>query len=678
MYRTIAVIRVFVLFAIITVPSSALAAKPAEEVPLIPRELFFGNPEKARVRISPDGNHLSYLAPKDGVLNVWVRSVGANDDRPVTSATARPIRNYTWAENSEQILYLMDRDGDENDHVYAVNVSNGADGETAGSIAPLDLTPFDGAKAMVVASDQSFPDELLIAINNRTPQAFDVHRINTRTGEGKVVFENTEGYAGFIADASLDVRVVTRMRRDGGLESFIRDTPDSPWYELARWHQQDAANSGPLSFARDNKTVYISDSRNVETARLFAYSMNKTGDPTYKQLAFDDRCDLNDVLFDPATGKPQAVSFEYDRVEWKVIDSAVQDDLDFLKKSAPGELLIVDRARNDHLWVVAYLRDNGPVEYSLYHRDQQRLDYLFSNRPELENLPLAPMTPKIITSRDGLSLVSYLTLPVGHKSGRLPMVLLVHGGPWARDSWGYNSLHQWLANRGYAVLSVNFRGSTGFGKSFVNAGDREWARAMHNDLIDAVNWAIDQKIADKNRVAIMGGSYGGYATLVGLTFTPDFFAAGVDIVGPSHIKTLLSSIPPHWEPVKAMFETRVGRLDEEEYLDSISPLTKVDEINRPLLIGQGANDPRVKEAESRQIVEAMQQKNLPVTYILFPDEGHGFAKPTNNMAFFAVTEAFLAEHIGGRAEPIGSDVRQSSAIIEAGGELIQGLTDASP
>jgi dipeptidyl aminopeptidase/acylaminoacyl peptidase len=246
------------------------------------------------------------------------------------------------------------------------------------------------------------------------------------------------------------------------------------------------------------------------------------------------------------------------------------------------------------------------------------------------------------------------------------MVLLVHGGPWGRDRWGYNALHQWLANRGYAVLSVNFRGSTGFGKAFVNAGDREWARAMHNDLIDAVNWAIERGIARADSVAIMGGSYGGYAALVGLTFTPEFFAAGVDIVGPSHVRTLLASIPPHWEPIKAMFEARVGRLEEDEYLDSISPLTKADQITRPLLIGQGANDPRVKESESRQIVQAMRSRDLPVTYVLFPDEGHGFARPENNLAFFAITEAFLGQHLGGRVQPIGSEVRQSSAVIEAG------------
>lgn len=668
--RNVSLLKTLILFALVALSLPAFSF--AQDVPLIPREVFFGNPQKARVRISPDGKYLSYLAPHNDVLNVWIRTVGGQDDRPVTVAASRPIRTYIWAENSEQILYLMDKDGDENDHVFAVNVA----GDIIGG-EPRDLTPFDGAKAIIAGSDQDHPDELLIAINNRMPQLFDVHRINTRTGEGNVIFENDGGYAGFISDANLNVRVVTRFRRDGGLEAFIRDAPDSPWYELARWSQQDAANSGPLSFARDNKTLYITDSRRADTAHLYAYSVNDAGDPVYKELAADDRVDVDEVIFNPKTGEPVAVTFEYDRMEWKVLDSSIAGDVEYLKKAEEGDLMVTSSTTDGSRWVVGYLRDNGPVEYHLYTREPQQLEYLFSSRPELENLPLAHMTPKIIMSRDSLPLVSYLTEPLDNRSGPRPMVLLVHGGPWGRDSWGYNSLHQWMANRGYAVLSVNFRGSTGFGKSFVNAGDREWARAMHNDLIDAVNWAIDQKIADKDRVAIMGGSYGGYATLVGLTFTPEFFACGVDIVGPSHIKTLLSSIPPHWEPIKAMFEARVGRLDEEEYLDSISPLTRVDEIRRPLLIGQGKNDPRVKEAESRQIVEAMQKKSLPVTYVLFPDEGHGFARPMNNMAFFAVTEAFLAQHLGGRAEPIGSDVRQSSAIIEAGGELIPGLSDAA-
>jgi dipeptidyl aminopeptidase/acylaminoacyl peptidase len=341
---------------------------------------------------------------------------------------------------------------------------------------------------------------------------------------------------------------------------------------------------------------------------------------------------------------------------------------------------------DDTKWTVAYVLDNGPVKYYLYERPARKARFLFTNRPELETLKLAHMHPVVIKSRDGLNLVSYLSLPLGsdpNNYGRpaspLPLVLNVHGGPWARDSWGYDPYHQWLTNRGYAVLSVNFRGSTGFGKDFINAGDHEWAGKTQDDLVDAVQWAISERIADPQKVAIMGGSYGGYATLVGLTFTPDLFACGVDIVGPSSLLTLLESIPPYWKPILDMFAARVGDPRTEEgrkFLQERSPLPRVDQIRRPLLIGQGANDPRVKQAESDRIVAAMQEKKIPVTYVLFSDEGHGFARPENNMAFNAVTEAFLATQLGGRFEPIGKDFEGSTIQVPAGADQVPGVADS--
>ena len=347
---------------------------------------------------------------------------------------------------------------------------------------------------------------------------------------------------------------------------------------------------------------------------------------------------------------------------------------------------MISRTLNDDYWIAAYLLDDGPVRYYRYDRARKQAQFLFSNREALEGLPLAKVHPVVIKSRDGLDLVSYYMLPLegdrdspGHPSSPLPMALLVHGGPWARDNWGYNPVYQLLANRGYAVLSVNFRGSTGFGKNFVNAANLEWAGKMHDDLVDAVQWAIEQKIADPQRVAILGGSYGGYATLAGLTFTPDTFACGVDIVGPSNLVTLLNTIPPYWEPQVELWANRVGDHRTEEgraFLTERSPLTHVDRISKPLLIGQGANDPRVKQAESEQIVQAMQDKNIPVTYALYPDEGHGFARPENNLSFFAVTEAFLAGCLGGRHEPVGSDFEGSSITVPAGAEHIPGLSEA--
>jgi dipeptidyl aminopeptidase/acylaminoacyl peptidase len=430
-----------------------------------------------------------------------------------------------------------------------------------------------------------------------------------------------------------------------------------------------------MGFSRDGNTLYMLDSRDRNTAALYAVDLTQPDFPK-KEIASSDKADIQGVEFDPDTDHPQAVSWYYTREEWKILDESIRADWEYLESLDEGDLTIGTRDNDDDTWIVAYIDDDGPIRYYLYDRDAREATFLFTNRSALEGSALSEMHPIVIEARDGMKLVSYLTLPFDQTmdtARNLPMVLLVHGGPWGRDAWGYNSLHQWLANRGYAVLSVNFRGSTGFGKEFVNAGDGEWAGAMHNDLLDAVAWATDDGIADPERIAIMGGSYGGYATLVGLTFTPDVFAAGVDIVGPSHVRTLLESIPPYWKPMLSLFESRVGALSDPEYLDSISPLTKVDQIRRPLLIGQGANDPRVKQAESEQIVAAMQANNIPVTYVVFPDEGHGFARPENNMAFFAVTEAFLAQHLGGKYEPIDDDVRNSSAEIKVGAELIPGL-----
>lgn len=370
------------------------------------------------------------------------------------------------------------------------------------------------------------------------------------------------------------------------------------------------------------------------------------------------------------------MAFDYDRRRWEVVDGEIVEDFSRLSALVDGELEVLFRSLDDRLWLVAYVRDSGPTLYYLYDREARAEKFLFSDRPELEDYTLARMYPVVIEARDGLKLVSYLSLPPGEdRGGRperpLPMVLFVHGGPWSRDKWGFHSWHQWLANRGYAVLSVNFRGSTGFGKSFVNAANREWAGKMHQDLIDAVEWAVREGIAERERVAIMGGSYGGYSTLVGLTFTPEVFCCGVDIVGPSSLVTLLENIPPYWMPMRPLLSVRVGdpqNPEDREFLWDRSPLKYADRIQKPLLIGQGANDPRVKKQESDQIVQALQGKGIPVIYVLYPDEGHGFLRQENRLSFTAIAEAFLGRFLGGRAEPIGDDFRGASLTIPVGAE----------
>ena len=658
---------------------SAPREEPTENIsqpdttPLIPREVLFGNPDKITVRLSPDGTRISYLAPVDGVLNVWV---GPADDpgaaEPVTNDTDRGVRTYFWAYTSEHVLYLQDQAGDENWRVYSVNLETG---ETT------DLAPLEGVQARIQAVSQKFPEEILIALNDRDPTLHDIYRANITTGEKSLVMEN-EGFVGFTTDDAYNVRFAVRLTPDGGSEIF-QATEEGGWEPFMEIAMKDLLTTGIVGFDKTGTVLYMIDSRNRNTAAFFALDL-ETGEQTL--IAEDPHADTSDLMIHPTEKIVQAVAFTYERKHWQVIDESIAGDLAYLKTVADGDVEIVSRTLDDDYWMVAYSVDDGPVQYYRYDREEKSAEFLFTQRRALEGLSLAKMHPVVIESRDGLDLVSYYTLPIGSDSdsdGRpdepLPMVLLVHGGPWARDNWGYNSMHQWLANRGYVVLSVNFRSSTGFGKEFTNAGNLEWGGKMHDDLIDAVNWTVREGISDPDQVAIMGGSYGGYATLWGMTNTSDTFACGVDIVGISNLITLLETIPPYWQPQIELFATRVGDHRTEEgraFLTTRSPLTYVDRIEKPLLIGQGANDPRVKQAESDQIVQAMQDANTPVTYLLYTDEGHGFARPENRLSFYAVTDAFLAEHLGGRYEPIGDDFEGSSIIVQSGAEEVSGLAEA--
>jgi dipeptidyl aminopeptidase/acylaminoacyl peptidase len=441
--------------------------------------------------------------------------------------------------------------------------------------------------------------------------------------------------------------------------------------------------TAPAGLDKSGKVAYLIDSRGRDTAAFRTLNL-ETGEE--KTLFETPLADISGAMTHPTEHTVEAVSYNYDREKWEVLSDAVRGDLDYLRTVSFGDFNVGSRTLDDRKWIVSYLVDAGPVRYYLYDRDAKQARFLFNHRPELESQPLVPMHPVVIKSRDGLNMVSYLTLPAevdANRDGRpertAPMVLFVHGGPWARDEWGYNPVHQLLANRGYAVLSVNYRGSTGFGKNFINAANMEWAGKMHEDLLDAVDWAVNSNVTTRDKVAIMGGSYGGYATLVGLTFTPDVFACGVDIVGPSSLVSLMDNPPPYWMPIMSLMKTRVGDYTSEEgraFLTERSPLSRVDQISRPLLIGQGAQDPRVKQAESDQIVAAMQAKNIPVTYMLFPEEGHGFDRPENNISFFAVSEAFLSTHLGGRYEPLDGAMQGANFQVPAGADGVPGLQQA--
>ncbi|MBG84597.1 MAG: S9 family peptidase [Phycisphaerae bacterium] len=638
-----------------------------EQPPLIPREVLFGNPERVGVQISPDGKWISYLAPYEGVMNIWLQPRDGGEARPLTTFTDRPLPGYTWAYNSEQILFSRDNNGDENTHVYVVSIEDGK---------VDDLTPVDGVKAGIVEIHRDRPDEILISINDRDPQFSDYDIINTRTGERTKLIQNDEGFLGYFFDDKWSPLGRIKMTPEGGMLFEMQD--QEGWFEYMNVPMEDSMTTQPTGISNTGDIVYGIDSRNRDTAALVSMPAERGGADKATVLFASDKADVSGSIMDPITKVPQGVVVNYLREEWTPLDDSITEDLEGIRKLGSGDFNITSRTRDDRLWTIAIVQDAGPVTYWIWDRDAKKGTYLFSHRPDLENYELAPMEAIEIPTRDGLTMTAYLTKPK-NTTGPTPMVLLVHGGPWARDSWGYNPMHQWLADRGYAVLSPNFRGSTGFGKSFLNAGNRQWYAAMQDDLVDATNWAIENKIADSDRIAIMGGSYGGYATLAGLTRDPELYAAGVDIVGPSHVATLLETIPPYWKPMIRMFETRVGGLDEREYLDSISPLTHVDRIERPLLIAQGANDPRVKISESDQIVEAMESRDLPVTYVVFPDEGHGMRRPENNMAFNAITEEFLAKHLGGRVEPMGDIVSRSTAQVRARGNLeLAGVADWEP
>jgi dipeptidyl aminopeptidase/acylaminoacyl peptidase len=656
------------LAAALLIPALSAAQAPA----LIPRSALFGNPEKAQARISPDARYISFIAPRDGVLNVWLAERGKLDAaKPITNDRKRGIRQHMWSFDNRHVLYLQDLDGDENWHVHAVDVVSGED---------KDITPYKGARAELVDLSWKKPGVVAVGLNDRAPEWHDLWEIDIATGERTLVEENNKEFAGYLVDFDLKPKLAIKNNADG-TEIFRR--VGKQWVSLLKYGQEDSLTTAPLAVEADGTNALLQSSVGRDKSALVRVDL-ATGKTTV--LGSSDVADVDQVWFEPRTAKPQAYSVNYLKPEFTALDPAVKKDIAFLKSKLGDGLQVTNRTLDDSMWTVAADDPKAPAVAYLYDRKAGTLTKLFEQRPKLSNAPLVPMQALELKARDGLELVSYLSLPPGSDAngdGRpdkpVPLVLNVHGGPWARDDYGFHPEHQWLANRGYAVLSVNYRGSTGFGKGFVNASNKEWAGKMHDDLLDAVQWAIAEKITTPDKVAIYGGSYGGYATLVGLTFTPDTFACGVDIVGPSNLNTLLASIPPYWKSFFEEFASRVGdprTADGQKLLADRSPITRVSAIKKPLLIAQGANDPRVKQAESDQIVKSMKDKNLPVTYVLYPEEGHGFARPTNRTSFYAIAEGFLSQCLGGRYEPIGNDFKGANLKVLEGANHVPGLTDA--
>lgn len=619
--------------------------------PLIPRKVLFGNPVKTLPEISPDGQRLAYLAPdKNDAMQVWVQTLGKDDAKQVTTDKRGLIaevhhgfgfRSYYWAYAPDTLLYLQDNDGDENWHIHAVDLAKGKARDL------INLSAKHPIRAEMVALDPNFPNQILVGLNVDDPRVLDVYRIDLTTGKATLDTKNPGNVLSWGVDAKFKVRAALATTRDGGKEIRYRSDVKSDWKTAAKWSPSDT-DGKLLGFTADGLGLWLTSSEGRDSLSVVRHNL-ETGKE--EVVASEAGVDAGDILFNPLTHTIQAVAFNREHNQWKAIDPKIADDLQVLEKGAKGEPSVVSRSQELRKWVVAYERDVDAMDYYLYERPTKKLTHLFASKPDLAKYTLAPMKPITIKSRDGLDLVSYLTLPVGVEGKKLPMVVLVHGGPWIRDQWGFNVETQWLANRGYAVLSVNYRGSTGFGKKFLHAGYREWGAKMHDDLIDAVHWAVREGIADSKKIAIFGTSYGGYAALVGATFTPDVFVCAVDVVGPSNLMTLLNSLPAYWESNKKMFALRVGDPEKDvEFLKSRSPLFQLDQIKIPLLIAQCGNDPRVKKAEAEQVVEAMKKAGKPVKYLLFSDEGHGFSRPENLMKFYTEAETFLAKHLGGRDE----------------------------
>ncbi|MBA3955384.1 MAG: S9 family peptidase [Acidimicrobiia bacterium] len=615
--------------------------------PLIPLEHFFDNPEKAGAKISPDGTRLSYLAPEEGRLNVWVRGVAGDDDAVcVTHDHVRGIRGHSWSRDSKRILYAQDQGGNENFHLHAADLSRPGE-------ASVDLTPFEGVRAGIVDVPYHDPAHVLVSMNRRDPQCFDVHRLELATGALELVAENPGNIAGWHTDHGGRLLAASAQTPAGDTEILVRDGEDDDFRSLTVYPNEDGG--GVYGFTPDGTALWVGSARGTDLTRLVRLDL-ATGEET--EVYAHSEVDLGGPILRSHTGELLAVITMVDRLEVVFFDDEFERKWGQAATLHHGDVAGVSMDDDESTWVVSFDDDREPGATFLLDTLSGDAEFLFRPRPQLDPDTLAPMKTVRVPSRDGYTLHCCLTLPLDLEPEGLPLVLVVHGGPWARDAWGYDPEAQFLANRGYAVLQVNYRGSTGFGKGFMHAAEHEFAGRMHDDLIDAVEWAVESGTADRDRVAIYGGSYGGYATLVGVTFTPDVFAAAIDYVGPSSLVTLVRSFPAYWRPfLQGSWFRFVGDPGTEEEpneevvadLWARSPLSKVDAIRTPLLVVQGANDPRVTKQEADQIVAALGERGVEVEYLLKDDEGHGFANPENRLDLYRAMERFLAEHLGGRA-----------------------------
>jgi dipeptidyl aminopeptidase/acylaminoacyl peptidase len=637
---------------------------------LVPRTALFSSPLRSEAKISPDGSRISYLAPVNGIQNIWVMEPDEEQaEHPVTRETERNISNYAWAYTNRHLLYQQDLQGNGNWRIFSHNLSSGR---------TRDLTPFKSTSAHILAIAPKHPQEIVISLNERDPKYPDIYKVDIET-EKITLLEKNIDFDGFEIDDDFEILLAYKDTSEGG-RNFFRPSDDG-WISFFNVSSNDMQYTKILGFNHSKQAVYLSDSRNRDTSALYVLDLI-SGER--KLIAENPKADLTDVIIDPSEKDVQAAAFTYDRKRWKIIEESIANDLLYLSAVDNGDVEILGRSLDDRSWLLSYLADEKAAHYYYYDREEESASFLFTANEDLEGYRLSRMIPAIIKSRDGLNLVSYYTIPPesdrdgdNRPDQPVPMVLYVHDGPWERDYWGFNPVHQWLANRGYAVLSVNYRGSSGFGKSFMDRGNGEWGSKMQQDLLDAANWSIKEGIADSRRIAIMGEGYGGYAALAGLAFSPNVFACGVDINGPSNLISSVESISQ--EPEKRIYATRVGDILTEEgreKLESRSPFYFPSNIQKPLLIFQGGKDSEVKREETEDLVHRLTAEGKTVTYVLYPEEGHEISRREHERSLYAITEAFLAEHLGGLYEPIGRDLQDQAIAVPVGADEIPGLESA--
>ena len=626
------------------------AAKSAEAAPpLLDRELFFGDPEISGAQISPDGRFISFIKPLDKTRNIWVKGTDEPFDkaRPLTADTTRPIPAYFWSRDSKLILYVQDHLGDENYNIYAVDpAAKPAEGKQVPEAR--NLTDLKGVRAMIYDVPRTMPDVIHVGLNDRDAAWHDLYSLKLSTGERTLLRENTERIAGWFFDLAGKLRLGLRIADDGSTEVLaVGEEGFKTLYTCSVFE-----TCGPVRYHKDGRRVYMVTNKGdgVDLVRLVLFDPESNKEELVESDPLK-RVDFDKPIFSEVTDELLGTSYEDERLRIYWRDKSYKADHEQLQKKLPDkDILLGSSTADEQRWLIAATSDREPGERYLFDRKTKKLTFQYKVFDKLPREQLAPMEAVRYPSSDGLAIPAFLTLPLGHGSAKLPAIVLPHGGPWARDGWGYDPFAQFLANRGYAVLQPNFRGSTGYGKKFLNAGNFEWGLKMQDDLTWGAKYLATRGI-DPKRIGILGGSYGGYATLAGVAFTPDVYAAGVSIVGPSNLITLLDSIPPYWEAIRTIFHHRMGdptTAEGKALLEKASPLNSAAKIKTPLLVVQGANDPRVKKAESDQIVVALRERKFPVEYLVAPDEGHGFARPVNNMAMFAAAEKFLAKHLGAR------------------------------